>query len=372
MRRSPHAVSAALLLIGMAAPPLVACGAGAADSVPKTPIVETMLVPQAGQAGGAAGASYTGVVQARIASDLGFRVDGKIAQRLVDAGQSVSRGQILMRLDPADLGLAAAAARERQRAAEAEAGRTAADVTRLEGLVEAGAVSAATYDAAVAAQRVAAATLEAARSAAREAANRQGYAVLVADSDAIVADVLAQPGQVVPAGTPVIRLGRAGAREAMIAIPETAKATLPRMATATLYGSNTIMPARLREVAGAADPLTRTFAARYVLGGAGAAAPLGSTVTIIVPATARGGFARPDVLPQSALHEAGAGPGVWAVGRDGRVRLRRVRLAGFADEAVVLAPGALRAGERIVVLGAHLLHEGDPVRVASVGGSKPA
>lgn len=365
MRRSPNAVSAALLLIGVGAPALVACGAGAADPGPRPPIVETMLVPRAGQAGGVASARYTGVVQARIASDLGFRVDGKIAQRLVDAGQSVTRGQILMRLDPADLGLAAVAARERQRAAEAEAGRTAADVTRLQGLVEAGAVSAATYDAAVAAQRVAAATFEAARSAAREAGNRQRYAVLVADSDAIVTDVLAQPGQVVSAGTPVIRLGRAGAREAMIAIPETAKAMLPRMATARLYGSSADVPARLREVAGAADPLTRTFAARYVLSGAGAVAPLGSTVTITVPAKARGGSVRPDFLPQGALHEAGAGPGVWVVGRDGRVRLRRVRLAGFADEAVMLAPGALRPGERIVVLGAHLLHEGDAVRVAS-------
>lgn len=327
-----------------------------------------MIIPRRDAAEGKAGASYTGVVRSRIESDLGFRVDGKITQRLVDAGQKVVRGQALMRLDPADLGLAADAAIDRQRAAEAEAVRTAADVARLDGLVEAGAVSAASRDAALAARQVAAANLAAVRAAARESNNRRAYSTLVADSDGVVTEILAQPGQVVAAGAPVVRLSQAGAREALIAVPETAVSSLPRDATARLYAAGDSLPARLREVAGAADPLTRTYAARYVLRGSSAsAAPLGATVTITIGAAGRNSMS----IPQGAVHEAGSGPGVWVVERGGRVRFRRVDVLSLGDDAVLIAQGALRAGERIVVLGAQLLHEGDPVRLAA-GVARPA
>ncbi|PZN97624.1 MAG: efflux RND transporter periplasmic adaptor subunit [Alphaproteobacteria bacterium] len=368
MRHAWHRPVAAFATACAIASLLGGCSAVPAAPAGVPPLVETMVMPIANPADGNTGASYTGVVRSRIETDLSFRADGKIVQRLVDPGQTVSRGQLLMRLDPVDLGLSAEAAAQRRRAAEADAARTAADTARLEGLVEAGAISAAAFDAAVSAQRVAAANLAAARAAAREAGNRQGYGGLAADSDGVVIDVLAQPGQVVAAGTPVLRLARAGAREALIAVPETALADLPRQATARLYGSDTSAPARLREVAGAADPLTRTYAARYVLDGAGATAPLGATVSISVRAAGQGGA----VLPQGALHEVGAGPGVWVVGRGGRVTFRRVRILALADETITVAPGSLRPGERIVVLGAQMLREGDVVRIAASAAGKRA
>lgn len=338
---------------------LASCGGGGSQSADDAgPLVSSVVV----DAADAGVASYTGTVRARIESDLGFRVDGKIAARLVDPGATVRQGQVLMRLDPVDLALAASGAKDRLRAAEADAARASADEARLRDLVAAGAVSASAYDTALAAKRTTAANLSAARSAAATAGNQQGYAALVADSDGVVTEVLAQPGQVVAAGTPVLRLARSGPREALVAVPETARAGLAPVAVAQVYGSAATYPAHLREVAGAADPLTRTYAARYTLDGAGAAAPLGATVSLrLAQATnASGGVA----VPLGALHDPGSGAGVWVIGKDARVRWRRVQVTALRDEAAVIAVGALRPGERIVALGAQLLRPGQHVRLA--------
>jgi RND family efflux transporter MFP subunit len=338
---------------------LAACSAGKA-APPTAPLVRTLVVGQAD----AAPLRYTGVVRARIESDLGFRVGGKIVERLVDPGQRVRRGQPLMRLDVTDLGLAASAASDRLRAAQAEATRAAAEEARLRRLVEAGAVSRSTYEVALAAAQSASANLSAARAGADEAANQRGYATLLADTDGVVTDVLAQPGQVVSAGAPVVRLARAGDREAAVAVPETQVATLPRVGQAILYGSDRPIAARLREVAGAADPLTRTYDARFTLADAGL--PLGATVTVELPRTGASQLA----VPLSSLHDGGGGPGVWVV-KAGRVTLRPVQVAALGEETASIAPGALTQGDRIVALGAQLLREGQAVRVATAAAPQP-
>jgi len=338
---------------------LAACGSGKPDA-PPAPLVRTLVVGQAG----AAPLRYTGVVRARIESDLGFRVGGKIVERLVDPGQRVRRGQALMRLDVTDFGLAASAASDRLRAAQAEATRAAAEEARLRRLVEAGAVSRSAYEVALAAAQSAASNLSAARAGADEAANQRGYTTLVADADGVVTDVLAQPGQVVSAGAPVVRLARAGDREAAVAVPEVQVATLPRAGRAVLYGSDRPLTARLREVAGAADPLTRTYDARFALADPGL--PLGATVTVELPRPGASALA----VPLSSLHDGGAGPGVWVVKSD-RVMFRPVQVAALGEESVSIAPGALAQGDRIVALGAQLLRQGQAVRVAGTVATRP-
>ncbi|UVO49665.1 efflux RND transporter periplasmic adaptor subunit [Sphingomonas sp. SUN019] len=351
--RIPGALVGVLLLAG--------CGAGTAKPDADAPLVSSVVT------GAAKGREtrYTGTIHARIESDLGFRVDGKIASRLVDPGATVRRGQVLMRLDSSDLALTASGATDRLRAATADAARAAADEARLRGLVEAGAVSGSSYDAAIAAKRMTAANLSAARAAAKAAGNQRRYAALIADSDGVVIDVLAQPGQVVAAGTPVVRLAKAGAREALVAVPETARSELPTVATAQIYGADARYPARLREVAGGADPMSRTYAARYTLEGDGAAAPIGATVSLSIT---RGG-ADAIQVPLGALYDPGSGVGVWVIGQDRRVRWQRVRVDAWRDEAAQLAAGGLHPGERIVALGAQLLREGERVRL--VAASQP-
>src|SRR3989454_805131 len=144
--------------------------------------------------------SLTGIVAARVQSDLGFRVPGKVLERLVDAGQTVKRGQALMRIDPADLRLAMRAHEEAVVAARARARQTADDEARYRDLVAGGAVSASAYDKAKADAESARAQLNAAEARADVARNETGYAVLVADGDGVVVETLAEPGQVVNAG----------------------------------------------------------------------------------------------------------------------------------------------------------------------------
>jgi multidrug efflux pump subunit AcrA (membrane-fusion protein) len=111
----------------------------------------------------------------------------------------------------------------------------------------------------------------------------------------------------------------------------------------------------------AANRQTRTFEARYVLEGSLADAPLGSTVSIQIPA---GGSAPTLQVPIGAIFDPGKGPGVWRVeGETPRVRWRAVQVAGLGDEAAAVV-GELEPGDRIVALGAHLLHEGESVRLA--------
>lgn len=352
---------------------LTACGDNAGTNDPRTqpPLVRAVNVADADNTL----RSFTGVVVARTQSDSGFRVQGKILERLVDTGQTVKRGQPLMHLDPADLGLLAQAQQQAVNAARARARQTSLDEARYRGLVATGAVSASAYDQIKAAADSAKADLSAAKAQADVAQNAKSYAVLLADSDGVVVETLAEPGQVVSAGQPVVRLARAGQREALVHLPETLRPASGSQAEATLYGDgNQSVSARLRVLSDAADPLSRTFEARYVLEGALADAPLGATVTLrIADAKASGKVMQ---VPITALFDQGKGASVWVIEeRSARVTRRAVQVEGISDDNARVTSG-LSAGEEVVALGAHLLHDGETVRVArqgdgSIAGGQP-
>lgn len=343
---------------------LVACG-DMAPTDPRTqvPMVRTAVVQQAH----ASTRSFTGTVAARVQSDLGFRVSGKVLERLVDAGQGVKRGQLLMRMDAIDLKLAALAQQEAVTAARAKARQTAEDEVRYRDLRGTGAVSASAYDQVKAAADAAQAQLNAAEAQADVARNASRYTELVADGDGVVMETLAEPGQVVNAGQPVIRLAHAGRREALIQLPETLRPAMGSAAQATLFGQEgVIVPATLRQLANTADRLTRTFEARYALGGALSNAPLGATVVVQIPDSHP---SRPHGLhvPVGALFDAGKGPGVWVVqGEPAKVSWRAVAVQRL-DDSGAYVEGQIQTGEQVVALGAHLLREGAQVRVAGLG-----
>lgn len=336
---------------------LAACGEKEADPRTQPPLVRVSTPATASSAT----REFTGVVAARVQSDLGFRVGGKIIERLVNTGQTVRRGQALMRIDSTDLALATRAAAGAVAAAEARAIQTAADERRYRDLVGAGAVSSSAYDQARAAAESARGQLVTARSQARVARNETNYTVLLADADGTVVETLAEPGQVVAAGQIVIRIARAGAREALVQLPETLRPAIGSMAQARIYDGG-IVPARLRQISDSADPASRTFEARYVLERSGRPVPFGSTVTVVLQTDER---AASTEVPLGALHDVGRGPGVWVI-RDPKrptVTWRPVKLAAVGEETATIVSG-LRSGQRFVAMGAHMLHEGQPVRIA--------
>jgi RND family efflux transporter MFP subunit len=351
-----------LALLGLVPFVLAGCSdASSADPRTQAPLVRVSVVERSVETE----RSFTGVVAARVESDLGFRVPGKVLQRLVDTGQTVKRGQPLMRIDPTDLRLATRANEEAVIAARARARQTAEDEVRYRDLVARRAVSASEYDQARAAAESARADLNAAEARAEVARNETSYAALLADEDGVVLETLAEPGQVVAAGQAVVRLAHAGHREAIIELPETLRPLIGSSARATLYGSSLSGSAKLRQLSDAANRQTRTFEARYVLEDRLADAPLGATISIRIPAgeIASSVSAESLQVPIGAVFDPGSGPGVWVIeGQTPRVAWRTVQLASLNDEAASIV-GNLKAGDRVVALGAHLLHEGEQVRV---------
>jgi RND family efflux transporter MFP subunit len=308
--------------------------------------------------------AFTGVVSARVESDLGFRVPGKITKRLVDTGQFVRAGQLLMTIDRTDYVHAITARSETVTAAKAKAVQAAADEARYRPLVKSGAVSASIYDQIKAASDAAQAELAAAKAQEQVARDEDDYSQLVADADGVVIETQAEPGQVVAAGQTVVKLAHSGPREAAVNLPETLRPALGSAAYATLYGSTMRVPVRLRQLSNAADPQTRTYEARYVLEGAAANAPLGATVTVHLS-----GNAGTDTLqiPASSIIDRGRGPGVWILNQPtSTVSFQPVQVRQL-DEELATISGNLRPGQQVVALGVHLLHDGERVRVESTG-----
>jgi len=311
------------------------------------------------RAAGSNGRTFTGIVEARVRGDLGFRVGGKILERCVDVGQRVRKGQILMRLDSVDLNLAFAAQQANVEAARARYRQAKADETRLAGLVESIVASRLEYDRAREALDVAKAQLEAAKAQASVSNNSSEYAVLLADADGVIVRTLSEPGQVVAAGQTVIQLAHDGPREALINLPEGVRPASGSIASARLYGQDERFQGRLRQLSDAADPASRTFEARYVLEGEAASAPLGSTVTITLAGNQTSGR-RSVLVPVGAVCDRGGGPGVWIVDDKSNVTFRFVQIASIGQVEFVVSRG-VDVGEKVVALGAHLLHEGQVV-----------
>ncbi|MFA5984950.1 MAG: efflux RND transporter periplasmic adaptor subunit [Methylococcaceae bacterium] len=305
---------------------------------------------------------YTGVVTARVESNIGFRVSGKIIERLVDVGQEVHKGQVLMRLDGNDLMLNYYAQEAAVATAQAKYTQAIADEARLNGLSEQGAISSQTYDAAKAALDAAKAALEAALAQARIAKNADSYANLVSDADGIVVGILVEPGQVVSAGLTVVRLAKNGPREAEVYLPESVRPEVSSEATAFVYSKTSNQyKVRLRELSKAADPVSRTFTARYVMADS-AAVPLGSTVSVEL----NGAAEKLQQVPLSSIYNDGQAMGIWVVNpNDSAVAFRKISIKEVSSEYALVA-GDLKQDEQIVALGAHLLYEGELVKATDI------
>jgi len=343
----------ASVLIALAAAASIAlpgCNRGEAKATPTAPRVVRAIQVDASRRGAEQTTHYTGVVRARTESNLGFRVAGKIAERLVNAGETVKSSQPLLKLDPTDYQLALQAARAVHKQA-------ALELERVRVLVEKRAESRDALERAIAAAESSAAQAE-------QLANQAGYTTLYADADGIVMSTLAEPGQVVAAGQPVLVLAKDGLREAAVDIPESSLEQIRgAQATAQLYlNSELSVPATFREISGVADPVARTYQARYVLDGDPAQFPLGATVTVNV--SGNGADAQPALdIPLGSLIDRGDGAAVWVIDpKTSTVAKRPVAIAKLGAETASISRG-LHQGDLVVSLGAQLLNSGEIVRV---------
>jgi RND family efflux transporter MFP subunit len=304
-----------------------------------------------------------GTIKPRIETDMGFRVPGKVAKRLVEVGQTVDVGQPLATLDEVDLKLQAEQAEAELRAATGVLAQAAAAEQRAKDLRAKGWTTDAQMDQARAAADEARARLNRAQRSVELTNNSLSYATLVADTRGVVTATLVDPGQVVASGQTAIRVARFAEKEAVVAIPETLLSRAKDgVASVTLWSEpNRKYAAKLREIAPAADPATRTYLAKFSLPDAGDSVSLGMTATLTLadPETMR--VAR---LPLSALFSEGGDPSLYIVDDKGDVAPKPVTVKSYESNDVVIT-GGVDEGAKVVVLGVQKLDPSQKVRVVS-------
>jgi multidrug efflux system membrane fusion protein len=306
--------------------------------------------------------TLAGTVVPRYETTVGFRVPGKIVERLVEVGGRVTAGQPIARLDPADLRLALDNARAALAAAEAEAVRARADLERYVGLKGTSAFVPQVLDQRQSLANGAQARLEQAKSQLDTAANNLAYATLNADSDGVVTALMIEVGQVVSAGQQVAKIARLDELEIRVDVPEQRLAMLngAERVTYELWSeAGVLRGATLRELAPMADTMTRTYAARFSITERPALIAMGMTATL---ALERGTQEQVAEVPMTAIFQRGTGPAVWIVDRrSGALSLRAVTVARWRDDSALISAG-LANGELIVTVGVHKLEVGQRVK----------
>ncbi len=310
--------------------------------------------------------SYAGEVRARVESRLGFRVPGKIVRRDVDVGSVVKAGQVLAQLDAQDLKLAQDAARAAVASAQVNLTLAASDFKRFKDLRDQGFISSADLERRETTLKAAQAQLDQARAQASSQGNQASYASLVADAGGVVTAVEAEPGMVVAAGTPVLRLAHDGPRDVVFAVPEDKVGLIKSLAgdagrfRVQIWGApGAPLPVRIREIAAAADPATRTFQVKADLGAASGQARLGQTAAVWLDLPKVDGVIR---LPLSALKEEQGRTVVWLLDKSSMtVQPTPVTIAGSDGNDAVVSAG-LSSGQVVVTAGVHVLNPGQKVK----------
>jgi RND family efflux transporter MFP subunit len=306
--------------------------------------------------------SFVATVRPRIESDLGFRVAGKVARRLVEVGETVKAGQVLATLDEVDLELQLGQAEAELRAAKGSQTQARADRKRGEVLRKKGWSTDADLEKQRAATDEADGRVLRAERAVSLAKNSLAYASLRADADGIVTATAVQPGQVIAAGQTAIRVARLGEKEAVVAVPEALVDRLSKgKATVSLWSQpDRVYAAKLRELSPGADAATRTYQARFTVLGAGDDIHFGMTATVTLSDPATGLIAR---LPLSAVIDEGKGPSLFVVDREtGALEHKPIEVVGY-EARDVLVKGGVVEGEWVVALGTQKLDTAQRVRV---------
>lgn len=362
-----------LLIVTLSCLPVLAgCGDATLEREHARPVRAVQLTAQDFRAGPAV---YPGEIVARHEAELSFQVGGELVERLVDVGAAVSEGQAVARLDDADRRLEVRDLSARLAGARARLDNAGTDLARFRDLRERGFISAAEFDRADNAVRVARAEVQALQAQLGLAQRRRTYTELAAPHAGVVSAALVDPGQVVAAGQPIVRVARDDALEVAFDVPEHRVGQLPDAVTVELWaGTGVALAARVREVAAAADPASRTYRVRAALPGDADAARIGMSATVKV---ADNGAAPGVLLPRSAVFGAGDTPRVWRIdgveaasqaearaampgSALGHVQAQAVQLGTVSgDEVRVLA--GLEPGQWVVTAGVHDLAAGEPV-----------
>lgn len=355
------ALAAAVLVVGASAFALYANIARKPQAAKIIPIVRTYTV---GNAAFAAAATYPGEVRGRYESQLAFQVAGKIAARMVNVGDSVQAGQVLLALDPKDVAQNVEATAAQLASARASYKLAADNAARYRSLYAQGAVSEAIRDQYNTQLEAASATLRQAQAQANVSSNQLGYTQLVSDTAGVVTALNGEVGQVVGAGTPIATVVRSGEREVQISVPEGANVSVGQQASVSFWALPGVeATGHVREIASMADPVTRTYKVCVAVPDLPKAAKLGMTAKVSLGNnhdnttnstdskgdTQASASAPTFTLPAQALYQVNNKTQVWLV-QENKAKLVDVVVAGYAGNDVIISQG-LSKGDRVITAG---------------------
>ncbi len=325
------------------------------------PVVATPIAAD----GATAATTLPGDIEPRYATPLSFRVAGKIVERSVRLGDTVRQGQVVAHLDPSDAEKNAASAQAQYDSAVHAFTYAQQQVDRDRAQARENLIAPAQLEQTENAYASARAQRDQAAQQLALSKNQLQYTALVADHAGYITAEQADTGQNVSAGQAVYQLAWAGDVDVVTDVPEATLALLKagHDAAVTLPAlPGRSFAARVREIAPAADPQSRTYRVRLTLANPDPAVKLGMTANVALAGAPTDGARY--TLPSTALFHQGKDPAVWVIGRDDTLALRRVTVTRYGENTVTVSQG-LNAGDRVVQQGVHTVSAGEKVRAVA-------
>lgn len=357
-----HCSTVAVIGLGL----LLAALAGCGEKKPLEPERPRVYVQQVTTTDFAAAVTLTGDIQARVQTELSFRVGGKIIQRMVDVGDRVTARQVLARLDPKDLQTSVDSAVAAEAAEQARVKQASAAFVRQEKLLPKGYTSRSEYDSAQAALRSSQSALKAAQAQLANAREQLSYTALIADAPGVITARQAEVGQVVQATVPIFSQARDGERDAVFNVYESLFINPPtdHQVQVTLLDNPQIKAVgKVREVTPAVSAATGTVQVKIALSQLPAGMELGSVVSATVNVPAQASVELPWSALTKGLGDQLGQPAVWLVDGQGKVSLHGVKVGRYLTGKVIISEG-LQGGEKVVIAGGQLLHPDMQVEIA--------
>ncbi len=305
------------------------------------------------------GMTLVGEVKPRFESPQGFRIDGKIIGRSVEIGSKVKKGQLISRLDPSNADLALASSKADISVAEAELALAKSNLDRQKQLYEQKFISAAALDAYEAQYKYASAYLQQARAQSSLSSNNSNYTSLLAERDGIITDIHAEPGQVVNAGDVITKIADPTLLEVNIPVPESRMGNIK-------VGDDVIIKlwasqdknyrGKIREIAPAADPATRSFLVKASILNPDENVRIGMTAALRMKNTKDEYF----LIPSESLTEMDGKPIVWLLDEMNRAYPHVVSVSTYTEYGAQIASG-LKTGDKIITSGIQVLVPGEKV-----------
>jgi len=317
---------------------------------------QTVKMDTAGQM-----ANYSGEVRGRYEAQLAFQVSGKIIKRNVELGSVVHAGDVLMEIDGKDIAQTVNISAAQVASAQSQLSLAEINLERYRKLCEQGVGVQAQLDQYQSAYQVALAAVQQSSAKYTQGTNQLGYSTLVADSAGVISSVIAEAGQVVSAGQPVLTLVKDGEREIEINIPENQLDKMRNVQQVQISFwalPDVIAEGKVREISPVADKVARTYKVRVSLVNSPANVDLGMTANVAVMGSTN---QQAVYIPLTAIYQTNDTPNAWIV-KDGVVSLRPLKVGAFGDGEIQILEG-LQDGDVVVTAGVQKLREGEKVRI---------